>query len=142
MDEYEIEHINRALRIINQLIPLADRAQEQLKGARNWGIVDILGGGRFTSFMKHSKIENASPVMNQINALTRQLNNELRSVAVPTDFSPGVSTFAKFTDIFSRDIFIDVYVQSKVSSNLKQIRRLQDKLKDLRVELNRMKSSP
>ena len=31
-------------------------ASEQLDSARNWGIVDLLGGGFFTDLIKHSKI--------------------------------------------------------------------------------------
>lgn len=30
-------------------------ASEQLDSARNWGIVDLLGGGFFTDLIKHSK---------------------------------------------------------------------------------------
>ena len=139
MDEYENEHINRALRIINQLIPLADRAERQFSSARSWGIADILGGGHFTSLMKHSKMEDASPEMQQISELTRQLNNELRSVVVPTGFQASTSTLAKVADVFFDDIIAETYVQSKISSNLKQLRKLQSKLKELKAELYRMK---
>ena len=124
MYDIDSERIERALSLVHQMIPLADEAERQFASARGWGIADILGGGRFTSLMKHSKIEDASPVMQQINDLTRQLNNELRGVVVPTGFQASTSTFAKVADIFSDDILIDVYVQSKVSSNLKKLRRL------------------
>ena len=139
MDEYENEHINRALRIINQLIPLADKVERQFKSARGWGIAGLLGGGRFTGFMKHSKLDDVSHEVNQINDLSRQLNNELRNVVVPTDFSSVTNTLTKFADIFFDDIVIGAYVQSKISSTLKQVRRLQRNLKDLKAELYRMK---
>lgn len=34
-------------------------ASEQLDSARNWGIVDLLGGGFFTDLIKHSKMGKA-----------------------------------------------------------------------------------
>ena len=34
-------------------------ARDQLSSARNWGVVDLLGGGLISGLMKHSKLENA-----------------------------------------------------------------------------------
>ena len=40
-------------------------AQNDLNSAKNWGIVDLLGGGMITSLIKHSKMNNAQSHMEQ-----------------------------------------------------------------------------
>ena len=40
-------------------------ASEQLDSARNWGIVDLLGGGFFTDLIKHSKMGRAEEYLSQ-----------------------------------------------------------------------------
>ena len=138
MNGSDSERIGRALHLVNQMIPLADEAEKQFKSARNWGVVDIFGGGLFTNLMKHSKLNNASSVMNQINALLQQLNGELEHIVIPTDFSMNTATFATFADFFFDGIFADSYMQSKIVSSLKQVRQLQDKLATLERELSRL----
>ena len=40
-------------------------ASEQLDSARNWGIVDLLGGGFFTDLIKHSKMEKQRSIFHR-----------------------------------------------------------------------------
>ena len=48
--------INKAINITDQLINCLDDAERQLSSARNWGFLDILGGGLITDLIKHSKL--------------------------------------------------------------------------------------
>ena len=48
----------RALRSLSE-------AKENLNSAGNWGIVDMLGGGFFTTMMKRSKMDQAQSNMDQ-----------------------------------------------------------------------------
>ena len=139
MSDNDSERIERALRLVRQMIPLADEAERQFKSARTWGAIDIMGGGLFTNLVKHSKLNNASSAMNQINYLLGQLNSELSRIVVPTDFSMNMNTFATFADFFFDGILADTYMQSKIVSSLKQVRQLQDKLATLERELSRLR---
>ena len=140
MYDSESERIGRALRLVQQMIPLANEAERQFKSARNWGVVDIMGGGLFTNLVKHSKLNNASNAMNQLNYLLGQLNGELERIVIPTDFSMNTATFATFADFFFDGILADSYMQSKIVSSLKQVRQLQDKLATLERELSRLQN--
>ena len=59
----DITQVNQALNLTNQLIAELDQAERQLSSARNWGFVDILGGGIITDLIKHSKLNNAKASM-------------------------------------------------------------------------------
>ena len=41
----DIAQVNQALNLTNQLIAELDQAERQLSSARNWGFLDVLGGG-------------------------------------------------------------------------------------------------
>ena len=40
-------------------------ARENLNSAKNWGLVDMFGGGFFTTMLKHSKMDQAKQNMEQ-----------------------------------------------------------------------------
>ena len=45
-------------------------AEEKLKSAGNWGVFDMLGGGFFSSYIKHSKIKEAEILLKQAKSRT------------------------------------------------------------------------
>ena len=74
-----IKEINDVQNIISQLLPLVDEAENKFKKARNWGFIDVLGGGLIVDLFKHSNLNSASNLMNRINILlhTRMLKAKL-----------------------------------------------------------------
>ncbi len=49
---------NRALKSLRN-------AQRELDSARNWGIVDLLGGGMVSAFIKRSRMKEAQSLMDE-----------------------------------------------------------------------------
>ena len=68
----DIAQVNQALNLTNQLIGELDQAERQLSSARNWGFVDILGGGIITDLIKHSKLNNAKASMDRVQYLLQE----------------------------------------------------------------------
>ena len=130
-----IKEINDVQLIINQLLPLIDEAEKKFTSARNWGFLDILGGGFITDLVKHTKLSSASTTMNQINYLLRDLQRELKEVVIPTDFSMNTGTFATFADFVFDGVLADVYMQSKIMTSIEQIKELRRRLEILRGKL-------
>ena len=56
------EAIEAGRRALNSL----QAAKENLNSAKNWGLVDMFGGGFFTTMLKHSKMDQAKRNMEQI----------------------------------------------------------------------------
>ena len=130
-----LKEINDVQQIINQLLPLIDEAENKFRKARNWGFFDILGGGFITDLIKHSNLGAASNIMNQINYLLHDLQQELKEVVIPTDFSMNTASFSTFADFVFDGILADVYMQSKIMTSMEQIRELRSRLLILRDRL-------
>ena len=128
--------INRALSLTHQLISTLDEAEKKLSSARNWGIVDVLGGGLITDLIKHSKLNDAAGSMENVNYYLRELKNVLGGITMPGDYSMKVGGFLTFADFFFDSGIIDVYVTAKIMSSLSEVRRLRDKCYELRSKLS------
>lgn len=133
-----LSEINDVKSIISELLFLIDDAEKQFKKARNWGFFDILGGGLITDLIKHSKLNNASNIMNRINSLLKDLQRELNEVVIPTDFSMNTFTFSSFADFVFDGFLADTYMQAKIMSSISQIRNLRTQLLDLQDKMNRL----
>lgn len=136
MNELNRKEIDDVQVIIRQLLPLIDQAESQFRGARNWGILDILGGGTLVDIIKHTKLNKASNCMNQINYLLHDLQRELKDVVIPTDFQMNTASFATLADFMFDGILADVYMQSKIISSMEQIQELRRRLLVLQDRLN------
>ena len=58
-------------------------ARDKLGSARNWGIFDMLGGGFISDLVKHSKMNDASALMEQAKSDIQRFQRELRDVLTP-----------------------------------------------------------
>lgn len=112
------------------------RAYDFLASAGNWGIWDMIGGGMFSSFIKHSKIEQANREMEDAKRKLAAFRRELADVSDFPDFHVEVNGFLGFADIFMDNLFVDWAVQSKVRkaqedvyAAMGQVRTAVDKLR-------------
>ncbi|MBQ0167018.1 MAG: hypothetical protein KBT02_07930 [Treponema sp.] len=138
MNELNRKEIDDVQVIIRQLLPLIDQAEDQFRSARNWGILDILGGGTLVDIIKHTKLNKASNCMNQINYLLHDLQRELKDVTIPTDFQMNTASFATLADFMFDGILADVYMQSKIVSSMEQVQELRRRLLILQDRLNQL----
>jgi hypothetical protein len=132
-----LSNISGAKNTIRQILPLVDEAERKFKSARNWGFLDIFGGGLIVDLFKHGKLNSANNTMNEISYHLQILQNQLDSLTIPTDYRMkfGFSSFGDF--LFDGAIF-DIYIQSKIMSSLDQVRKLKNKLVQLHDMLDRM----
>ena len=129
--------INEAVSIIDRLIPLVNDAERNLSSARNWGFLDVLGGGFIVDLIKHSKLNNASNSMEQVNYLMQNLQRILGSINT-NDYSMNVGNFVSLADFLFDGAIADIYMTSKIMSSLDEVRKLKNKLFELRNRLTNM----
>ena len=122
----DITQVNQALNLTNQLIGELDQAERQLSSARNWGFLDVLGGGVIVDLIKHSKLNNAKISMDRVNYLLQELKRVLG----------GIATFA---DFFFDSGIVDVYMTAKIMSSLNEVRNLKNRCYELRSRLTNIK---
>ena len=128
--------INQAINLTNQLISTLDDAERQLSSARNWGFIDVLGGGLITDLIKHTKLSNAQSSMDRVNYLLQELKRVLGGISMPGDYSMNVNGFLTFADFFFDSGIVDVYVTAKIMNSLSEVRRLRDRCYELRSRLS------
>lgn len=93
---------------IAEAVTAADRALQSLEEAgmylskaAGWGVWDLLGGGMFGTFMKHSRMDDASRAMEAAKSHLRRLKRELLDVELP-----GESSWMWGTSLHLRTTFL------------------------------------
>lgn len=90
-------------------------AQQALKSAGNWGIVDMFSGGFLADMFKHNKMGDASYFMDQARYDLQGFQRELQDVNQFDNLYIDVGDFLSFADFFFDGFIADVMVQSKIS---------------------------
>lgn len=125
------EAIDAGNRALNSLYA----AQNELNGAKNWGIVDMIGGGLFTNLVKHSKMNNAQNHMEQAKYDLQSFSRELRDVSTYINLDFNTSDFLSFADYFFDGLVADWMMQDRINNARSQvdeaIRRVQGILNQL-----------
>ena len=131
--------INQAINLTDQLISELDQAERQLSSARNWGFLDVLGGGFIVDLIKHSKLNNAKISMERVNYLLQELKRVLGGISMPGDYSMNVGGIATFADFFFDSGIVDVYMTAKIMSSLNEVRNLKNRCYELRSRLSNLR---
>lgn len=134
----DITQVNQALILTDQLISELDQAERQLSSARNWGFLDVLGGGLITDLIKHSKLQNAKNSMEHVNYIMQQLQQVLGSISIPGDYRMQIGGFATFADFFFDSGIVDIYMTAKIMNSLNEVRKLKEKCYELKRRLNEL----
>ena len=112
-------------------------AEKSLSSAKNWGIVDLLGGGMLTTFIKRSHMKDASAYLEEARENLRIFRSELSDVDTLDDALLDRSVFLSFADYFFDGFVADFLVQSRIQETRRKIaqtssaiRRILDILKN------------
>lgn len=130
--------INRALSLTDQLIGCLDDAERQLSSARNWGFLDVLGGGLIVDLIKHSKLRNAQATMEHVNNIMQELQQVLGSISIPGDYRMEVGGFATFADFFFDSGIVDIYMTAKIMNSLSEVKKLKARAYELKHRLSQI----
>lgn len=136
-DEIRRQEIDEAIRAGNKALISLRLAQEKLSSAKNWGILDILGGGLITNMVKHSKINDASSYLKEAKDSLRIFQRELKDIPDFTALEIDIGEFLSFADFFFDGFIADYIVQTKISDAKDKIdeaiRRVESLLRELKA---------
>ncbi len=105
-----------------------NRAADSLKSAGNWGIVDMLGGGLISTFIKHSKMNGAEELVQQARSALKRFQKELMDVETVEDFHIETGDFLAFADYFFDGIIADWLMQSRINDAREQVENARQKV--------------
>ena len=133
---YDIETEKREAREAGErALQSLRNAENELNSAKNWGMVDMLGGGFLSSMIKRGKMSNAQNYMEQAKYDLRNFSKELRDVDQVMDLHINTDDFLSFADWFFDGFAVDWMVQSRINRAREQvdeaIRRVEYVLRNL-----------
>lgn len=103
------------------VLHLLREVERQLKGARNWGIYDMLGGGLLSTLIKHGKVDKAETLLRQVQSKLILLQKELGDVQVNLASEIRLTGFERFMDYAFDNILTDWVIQSKIQNSLREV---------------------
>jgi hypothetical protein len=136
--EAESREVDEALVAIGHALARVREALDRLASAHGWGTFDTwLGGGLFSSLVKHDRIADAEGTMRQVDAALGVARRELADV----DFAPagdvGVEPLSRTLDIWFDNIFSDWGTQSRIEDAQSRLAALSHTLQTAGGELDR-----
>ena len=93
--------------------------RKELESAGNWGLLDMFGGGMFTTFVKHSKMNDAQRYMERAKRDLAAFSRELADVSETLNINSG--DFLTFADYFFDGFVADIMVQSRIRDAQRQV---------------------
>ena len=111
------------------------QAKDCLKSAGNWGLLDMFGGGMFTTFVKRSKMNDAEQLVQQARSDLNQFKKELTDVETIAEFHIETGNFLTFADYFLDGFLTDWLVQSKIQDAKKQVEDAIEKVEKILRQL-------
>lgn len=113
-------------------------AKTDLKSASGWGVVDMLGGGLFTSLIKHSNMDDAKKHIEEARIALRNFSKELMDVDKHLEVDLDTFNFLGFADAFMDNFFADWAMQSHIAQAQQQVDEAIYQVQQIKTELERL----
>ena len=136
--DLEKKEIREAIDACTETLGYLDNAQDCLKGAGMWGLVDMFGGRFVSTYLKHNKMHEAQANIEKAKRSMRRLSKELADVRRFQDLQIQMGDIVSMADYFFDGAIADWLVQARIGSAREQIRRAQEQIWDIRQELYRL----
>ena len=120
--EYNVEKEKReAIEAGQRALNNLHTARENLNSAKNWGLVDMFGGGFFTTMMKQSRMDQAKRNMDLAKLALRNFSKELNDVNIDCNLNLDMGDFLTFADYFFDGFAVDWMVQDRINKARNQV---------------------
>lgn len=137
-NELQQKEIREAMLAGQEALDYLKRAQDCLNSAGNWGLVDLFGGGLISTFMKHSKMNDAESLVQQARSALKRFQRELTDVDQVSDFHIETGDFVAFADYFFDGLIADWLVQSRISEAKRQVENAIQRVNYIMGQLQRL----
>ncbi len=116
-------------------------AEKSLDSARNWGFVDILGGGLITSLVKHSRMDDASEAIDRAQTDLEVFARALRGVSGVMGVRLERDGVLEAFDVLLDNSISDLFVQSHIEDARGQVRAAISRVTAILAELGQQDAS-
>ena len=130
--------ITKAIEAGHRALNSLSTAKENLNSAKNWGLVDMFGGGFFSTMLKHSKMDQAKQNMEQAKYDLRNFSRELNDVNMACNLHIDTGNFLSFADYFFDGFVVDWMVQDRINNAKRQVEEAIRRTESIVNQLQRM----
>ena len=127
---------------IREAIDAADRALLSLEGARvsllsaqGWGVLDMLGGGLFSTWFKHSNMDEAEKALANAQTALKDFSRELGDVGETIDLNFNNADLLTVADYFLDGFFTDFLMQGRINDAITNVEGTMDQVTAIRNAL-------
>ena len=120
----------------------ADRVLQELDSARNWNTWDTFGGGGIITHMaKHSHLDSAQDLTEELQRRLRKFKTELADIQITADTQVNIEGFLRFADYFFDGLFVDWSVGNRINESISSVSSTRSKISTTISKLEAMEAS-
>lgn len=102
-----------------------------LEEAEGLGLWDAFGGGLIATAAKHSKLDEAQALVEQLQLQLRDFKTELYDVHVTAEIEVYMGEFLTFADYFFDGLFADLSVLERIENAMNQVNDTRDQVAEV-----------
>lgn len=122
----------------NRALQSLKNAQKELNSAKNWGIMDALGGGLLSTYVKRSKMKEPQSFMDEAKRDMQKFQSELNHICDYENLNVQTGDFLTFADYFLDSLFIDLLVQNQIQKAREQVEEAIRRVEQILTQLQRI----
>lgn len=122
----------------NRALQSLKNAQKELNSAKNWGIMDALGGGLLSTYVKRSKMKEAQSFMDEAKRDMQKFQSELNHICDYENLNVQTGDFLTFADYFLDSLFIDLLVQNQIQKAREQVEEAIRRVEQILTQMQRI----
>ncbi len=139
--ERQKKEIGEAIAAGTRALDTVENILSNLNSAQSWGTWDLLGGGLLSDIAKHSRLDDAQKMVQQLQEELRQFKTELADITIQTDIQVSVDGFMRFADYFFDGLFADWVVLDKINESLASVQRTKNQIEEVLSNLRGMEDT-
>lgn len=131
----EMKELREAISAGQRALHLTKAVRDKLADAKGWSNWDVMGGGLLADAAKHSALDEAQSMIEQLQVQLRRFKTELGDVAIREELHVGIEGFLRFADHFFDGLFVDWTVRDQISQSQSQVDETMNKIERIQGRL-------
>lgn len=127
--------IQEAIDAADRALHSLERARDSLHSAKDWGILDMFGGGFISTWVKHSNMNEAEAALADVQSALQELSKELDDVDETIDLNFNNADLLTVADYFLDGFFTDFLMQGRINDAITNVEGTMDQVTAIRNAL-------
>lgn len=120
----------------------ADRILSELEEADGWNAWDLIGGGGIiTHVAKHSHLDEAQDLVQELQSKLRRFKTELADIQITANMQVNIDGFLRLADYFFDGLFADWAVGDRISQSQASVQSTKSQINSTLNKLSNMEAA-